>query len=523
VSVPCLLALCWLLFFHRLGDRGLYSSHEARAAQNARGVLDDGNWGLPRLFDQRVELQKPPLFYWLVAFISWLQGGEVDAWAVRLPAAVSALGCVLLVYLVGRQCGRPTAGFFAACILATCLHFTWLARVGRVDMPLTFLVSLTLAAFYLGHLRREQGRAGWLWFLLGYTSAGIGLLVKGPIAAVLPGLVIMAFLFIERIILPRADLATQATGDPKGNNRKARVLFRSSLWWGLPLVGFIAAPWFVWATIETNGRFLDTFFWHHNVERGLGGSDALAAQPWWFYASRLPVDLLPWSLLLPVALWFFLEGNAWRVDRDGRFGLVWFSTILLFLSLMRFKRADYLLPAYPGLALMLGCIFERWLTRSFSGEPKATAPRVVAFGVPLNGLFAAFLAVVLVGWIVYLEYVQPRQERHRSYQPFAQEIRRQTSGPVIFFRAEAHGLAFHVGRPLDTILEWENLDIWAGQPQPIYFVMPPDCAVQWPDHLKTGRLEEVLRSTELVPTSLDRPLVLLRSLPAQQAKSAGKN
>src|SRR5262249_23974579 len=109
-SILILLLLCGVLFFHRLGERELSSSHEARAAQTAQGLLDGGDWGLPRRFDRRPELQKPPLYYWLVAALARLTGGEVDAWAVRLPAALSALATVLLVYAFGAALGRPLAG-----------------------------------------------------------------------------------------------------------------------------------------------------------------------------------------------------------------------------------------------------------------------------------------------------------------------------------------------------------------------------------------------------------------------------
>src|SRR5690349_20177279 len=73
-----LLALCGSLFLQGIGSRDLWASHEARAAQNAQWMLDDGNWLLPRLYDGQVELQKPPAFYWLVAAVGWLRGG-VDA------------------------------------------------------------------------------------------------------------------------------------------------------------------------------------------------------------------------------------------------------------------------------------------------------------------------------------------------------------------------------------------------------------------------------------------------------------
>src|SRR5262249_29602824 len=71
VSLLCLL-LAVALFFWRLGDRDLWSSHEARAAMDASSLLDPDSDGLPRLHDGRLELQKPPLFYWLIAGFAWL-------------------------------------------------------------------------------------------------------------------------------------------------------------------------------------------------------------------------------------------------------------------------------------------------------------------------------------------------------------------------------------------------------------------------------------------------------------------
>src|SRR5258708_2323712 len=87
LGVLCALAVSYLLFFHRLADRDLWSSHEARAGMDAQTMLDDGAWGLPRLFSGETDLQKPPLYYWLIALRALPRGGVVDAWAVRLPAA----------------------------------------------------------------------------------------------------------------------------------------------------------------------------------------------------------------------------------------------------------------------------------------------------------------------------------------------------------------------------------------------------------------------------------------------------
>ncbi len=196
VFVICALLAIYSLFFHRLAERDLWSSHEARAGMDAQTILDDGAGGLPRLYDGRLELQKPPLYYWLVAGIAKLRGGEVDAWAVRLPAAGAATLCVLAVGLGlgwGRQ--RLAAGLMAATVLATAVHFTWLARIGRIDMPLTLSVTLAVGAAYLA--RGWEGRVRWLLLGLTYLSVAAGVHLKGPIGLVLPAAVLIAHVALE--------------------------------------------------------------------------------------------------------------------------------------------------------------------------------------------------------------------------------------------------------------------------------------------------------------------------------------
>src|SRR5690349_17998583 len=106
--------LAGFLFFHRLADRDLWSSHEARAGMDGQSALA-GGW-LPHLYDGQPELQKPPLYYWLVAAIARARGREVDAWAVRLPSALSAVGCAAVLLLLGWANGRPRAGLLAALV-----------------------------------------------------------------------------------------------------------------------------------------------------------------------------------------------------------------------------------------------------------------------------------------------------------------------------------------------------------------------------------------------------------------------
>src|SRR5262245_5653207 len=152
-ALAALLAAAVGLFFWRLGERDLWSSHEARAAMNAASVLEDGQ-ALPRLHDGRPETQKPPLYYWLAAAFSWVRGG-VDEAGVRLPSALAALAVVGLLCVTGFVLRRPTEGLAAALILASGIHFPWLARIARIDVPLTLTVAAAALAFFFA---RRQTR-----------------------------------------------------------------------------------------------------------------------------------------------------------------------------------------------------------------------------------------------------------------------------------------------------------------------------------------------------------------------------
>ncbi len=489
---------CYLLFFHRLADRDLWSSHEARAAMNAQGLLDSGDWVLPHLFDGTPELQKPPLYYWLTAAIAWLQGGRVDAWSVRLPAVLSALGCLVVVGLLAR---RRREGLLAVALLATAIHFTWLARTGRIDMPLTLTVSAAIGAFWAARFCRlrlsrvvlampakpqaarqhphpqplspeaeERGekRGSVFLLLVGYVSLAAGVLLKGPIGLILPVAVLLVLGLVERRwILP-------------------------GLWWGLPLVALLVIPWYWSANVRTEGAFCQVFFWYHNIARGLGGSQ-LRSHPWWFYGLEVLRGFLPWSLLLPAALWWCRR--AWRRSATVRLGLVWWLTVTVLLSCARFKRADYLLPAYPGLALFLAGILAHWSHR-----------RLVWIGAGLCSLV----------WLVHVELILPRSEPAREWASFASEVRRSAPVPeeVILFRTEAHVLAFHLGRPLTILVEWQHLADRLARPGCHHVVMPPEWLEEARQRLPGLALEEVLSNTT---GRHDRPLVLLLTTNARSA------
>jgi 4-amino-4-deoxy-L-arabinose transferase-like glycosyltransferase len=476
-----LVGLSLLLFFRGIGSRELWASHEARAAQNAQRMLDDGEWLLPRLFDGQVELQKPPGFYWLVAAVGWVRGG-VDGWAVRLPSAVAGTVMVLLVWRYLCRRGRPAAGLLAGAILAGAVHFTGTARIGRIDVPLTCAVAAMMLVAR-DALTRVPVVHPFAWsrlrpFVLVGALGGAALLLKGPIGLFLPAAALGAWTAVEGIPIRRLPVPFVIVG----------------------LVSLaIAVPWFVWADYETGGEFVRVFFLFHHFNRAFGGAEALAGHPWWFYVPRFAADFLPWSPLLVAVLAL----HRWRGDADARFGLVWLAVMVACLSLSRFKRADYLLPAYPGAAIFLGCAVEQWyLARSQPARRRAACA------------FALILLVLPIGWLVFDHRVTDREEASQEQSPFARRVRETAPAPepVILFRVESHLLAYHVGRPVHTLVEWGDLNTVLRAAGPHAVVTRAEFLDDCRQHL-TVPFEVVARSEDFTRARPHRPLVLLRTVP----------
>ncbi|HSF39187.1 MAG TPA: glycosyltransferase family 39 protein, partial [Thermoanaerobaculia bacterium] len=132
--------LAALLFLPGLGSRDLWNPDEARYVEVAREMRLLGTYAVPHL-NGRVYSEKPPLLFWLID-LSAAVTGRLDETTARLPIAFSAIGAILLVYLLGDRLFGRRAGWIAAAAFATCFKILWQGRFGQIDMLLVALVTL---------------------------------------------------------------------------------------------------------------------------------------------------------------------------------------------------------------------------------------------------------------------------------------------------------------------------------------------------------------------------------------------
>ena len=193
------LALSYPLFFHGLGDRDLWSSHEGARGRmrNPSSIRDAGDcrdcstgiWSCKNL---------PSTTGWSRLWPGF-GGASLTRWRYVFPPHLRLSEERYALFVFGMWRGRPLVGVVAAAILMTAMHYTWLARVGRIDMPLAFLIAIALGAFYLGCVRQNatQGTGALGYFLVAYAAIAAAVLLKGPIGALLPAAVAGTWLALE--------------------------------------------------------------------------------------------------------------------------------------------------------------------------------------------------------------------------------------------------------------------------------------------------------------------------------------
>ncbi len=372
-----LMLMACMLFFGRLSVP-LLEPEEARYAEIPRQMLVEGRLVTPVLHGEAY-YQKPPLLYWLVMGCYALFG--VHDWAARLVPATAGVLIVLLTYAWAARAVGRAAAFAGAAMLCLSAKFIYQAGMLTFDSPLCLCVLAALASAQRA-LEGAVLRRGW-WLLAG-AMCGLGILTKGPVAVVLIAPPLLAWQFVER--------------------RGARLGAWTWLTW-FGMAAAIAVPWFAavaWADPSAMGEF----FWLHNLVRYVAPLDH--EEPLWFYLPALVIGMLPWSLLL-VPLVGYLTKRSSSAGRRRPAALGFFLLALLwivaFFSLSGCKRAGYILPAFPLLALILGTFVTHAVAWQRVAETLRSRPPAAwstwAHRATLGTLLAGMLvsgAAALRGW-----------------------------------------------------------------------------------------------------------------------------
>ena len=343
-----------LLTLNRLGASDVCGGNEAAMAVYVQQMVEDHKLLFP-LDNCTIPMYKPPLYHWTATGLAHLLDERTATpFNLRLPSAVYAIGGAVLTMAFAASLLGLRGAILAGLILCGSYQYVSQARIGLVDMTLTFCETLALYTFFcwfeLYHDSAVTTRRRALLHYLFAIVMGLGVLAKGPVGAILPGAAILLFLITQR------------------NWPPLKALFKLG-----PLIvgGAIAASWYLACLIGRRYDFLHLQIGSENFGRFFGSLGSMSPL---YYVRPLVLNSLPLSLIIPIAVVKALIPRSSASqgargddtlqsgalgDRSDRANLAarflaffWIVTVIFF-NLAAYKRRDYLLPLWPAAAFLL--------------------------------------------------------------------------------------------------------------------------------------------------------------------------
>jgi 4-amino-4-deoxy-L-arabinose transferase-like glycosyltransferase len=381
-SEKILLILILLAVAIRLVSLGCYpltDNTEARYAEVSQEMLLSGNWITPQLHGQKY-WSKPPLSMWAAAASMALLGRH--EFSARLPSFLFSMIIVLIVFGLGRRRGGALFAFAASAVLLSMAAFFISSGAVMTDAALTLGTTLSMGAFWV--TVRDGGRPHGLQAYLFFVGLAIGLLAKGPVAAVLT-------------VMPIGIWATW--------KKRWRQTWQNMPWIsGLLLTAVLALPWYLAAEYRTPG-FLHYFIigehWDRFVHPGWAGDlyGTAHSEPrgmiWLFWIAAA----LPWSI--PACGFLFGKKRIRRsfqslrhADDWSAYFLTWALWPMVFFTLAGNILWTYVLPGLPAFALLTAERFVPAATSSASSTGRRPfGPFWITAGCLVPVAFALMIGV----------------------------------------------------------------------------------------------------------------------------------
>ena len=476
-------------YFLNLGVSSIWDANEAFYAQTPREMIETGDYVTPS-FNFQLRMNKPVLSYWNVAASYRVFG--ISEWSERLPIALGALVIIGTAFGLGRLLSGTFGGLLAALVLATSPRLLLLARRIIIDIHITMWMGLVLLCFALAETRPQRRR---LYLCLMYVAAGFGVLTKGPVAVFLPAVVFFIYLASQKRL-----------GD----------LRHMLLPTGAVISLAIVVPWYYLLYREHGWEYIGSFIFGENLGRY---AEAVGEQSrgLLFYIPVMLADLFPWSLMIPLALWWAIRYH--RRDRVARLLVVWIAVVVVFFSLSGTKEDLYILPIVTAEAALIGAMLATavedvaairpiawsaaatavlllttgsgalWffaIVRRYALEGAAFVGAVAAVGGAaalvwllrrnlLASVATIVTSLVVIAWCVVL-CTLPDFERYKPVKPFSDIIRSRASiGAIVgSYKFSLPSMVFYLHRPVMEVVLPDHLRAVFYSSSDVYFIMAED-------------------------------------------------
>ncbi|WMJ02860.1 phospholipid carrier-dependent glycosyltransferase [Pseudomonas chlororaphis subsp. aurantiaca] len=450
--------------------------------------------------------------------------GRVTTLAAWLPTAIAGALIVNLMYRLLAPCSKTWALTSIALLL---LSSTFITETRAVSLDL-MLAAIALAVFYLGYAHDHFAAPRRLWLILALLVAGFA--IRGPIGLVIPCGMLCSYYLLE------------------GQWRRMLIFGGSALLLLLACVALL-----LWlARLSGGPAFMQEVIRMQFTGR-MDGSEG-SSGPFYYFSSSLGNYALayPLAILTWLAVWL---GPREQQDPARRLLVLCSAAALLVLiglSIPQAKKARYLLPMLPMLAIVAAYPFHNvqgrglaWLRQGIQGLWLLTPGLLIAallvaqrrFAEPLTGLspllvllgvlqLAALgllrmprwrtgglaLGAVLAVWSAYILGFEPLARQiydTRTFSMAAWKLIEQDPAPVVLH---------HMGKDAKAIKFMVNLDqdlqpLFTERPEALAAIPGPAWVIMDQGELATLKATPLARFAPVLSGRFDKNDFVMLHLP----------
>ncbi|MEJ5172399.1 MAG: glycosyltransferase family 39 protein [Hydrogenothermaceae bacterium] len=315
-----LFLISFFLFIFGSYNISIFSLDEAKNASCAREMLERGDLVVPT-FNYELRTDKPPVHYWFMMLAYKIFG--INEFSARFFSAVFGSLTILITFLFSQKFINREVAIISSFILLSSIHLVFQFHMAVPDPYLIFFLTSAFLSFFAFYKTLSSK-----YIYIFYISTGFSVLTKGLIGIVLPSMIVLTFLFIERNV---------------------RFLKYMKLPLGTLLVLAISLPWYIAVGVKTDWVWIEEFLFKHNISRF---SDPMEGHGGLFVITFIFVfvGMLPFTIFIPQVIKF-----VWREKYNSL--IVYLSLVVFiytgFFAISKTKLPNYTVPVYPHLAVLI--------------------------------------------------------------------------------------------------------------------------------------------------------------------------
>ncbi len=310
--------------------RDLWGPDETRYVQIAKEIIYNQNiWALT--YNQNPYPDKPPFAFWLIALMLKINHYAINNFLVRLPFITASLLLLYFTYLLAKEFMPENFAVLSALLLLSSENFWNESIICKLDMM--YSMFFTIALYFLYKYISQNKK---VFLILFWISLIFCFYTKGPVIFVPFFISFYLFKYLRKSKFPK-------------------IYFLS----GLGIIVFFA---FIWIYNEIRVYGIDYFIYQIKTQIiDRISKPNIHKKSFLYFFIHLPIDF-PFLIVLGI---LYIKDrkrfhNLYKQMPEYLRLLAYFSVItVLFFSLFKGKRYQYILPIYSSMSIFSGYVIYK--------------------------------------------------------------------------------------------------------------------------------------------------------------------